>query len=56
MNKILSDNHQTEIRLDRTLGTKTLNVGRLLDGANMSISIQFNGFDKGAIDSSYFLF
>jgi len=47
MTKIRADHHQTEIKLDLTLETKTLHVARVLDRDSISISIHFNGFYKG---------
>jgi hypothetical protein len=50
MTRILADSHQIEIRLNLTLGTKTLNVARVLDRAKISISTHFNGFYKGGVE------
>ena len=47
MTKIWANHHQTEIGLDPTLGTKTLNVGRVLDRAKISISTHLHVFYKG---------
>ena len=47
MTKIRADHHQTEIKLDLTLETKTLHVTRVLDRDSISISTHFNGFYKG---------
>jgi hypothetical protein len=47
MTRILADSHQIEIRLNLTLGTKTLHVAKALDRAKISISANFNGFYQG---------